>query len=44
MGEIMYSILRLKFDVLDALCFGKVIMSVQSRCGLSVSVLEMSPF
>lgn len=42
MGEIMYSILRLKFDVPDALCFGKV-MSVQSRCGLSVSVLEMSP-
>lgn len=39
----MYSILRLKFDVPDALCFGKV-MSVQSCCGLSVSVLEMSTF
>lgn len=43
MGEIRYSILRLKFDVPDALCFGKV-MSVQSCRGLSVSMLEMSPF
>lgn len=42
-GEIRYSILRLKYDVPDALWFGKV-MSVQSCCGLSVNVLEMSPF
>lgn len=34
MGKIGYSMLRLKFDVPDALCFGKV-MSVQSCCGLS---------
>lgn len=43
MGEIRYSLLRLKFYVPYALCFGKV-MSVPSCCGLSVSVLEMSPF
>lgn len=43
MGEIRYIILRVKIDVPDALCFGKV-MSIQSCCGLSVSMLEMSPF
>lgn len=43
MGEIRDSILRLKFDGPDALSFGKV-MSLQSCYGLSVSMLEMSPF
>lgn len=43
MGAGRYSMLNLKFDVPNALCFGKV-MSVLSCCGVSVGVLGIVPF